>query len=93
MNQDRDRPTILRLTKEFLRQQHTGNRWLELVAQVYQQRVLHELGGRMDEGIRWMLTEVAATNARTARAEQLNIIRSVAPSFLALSRFPRLVRE
>ena len=58
-----------------------------------QQRVLNELGGHTDEGIRWMLTEVAATNARTARAEQLNDIRTVATTFLALSRFPRLVRE
>ncbi len=63
------------------------------MAQIFQQRVLNELGGHTDEGIRWMLTEVAATNARTARAELLNTIRSVAPSFLALSRFPRLVLE
>ena len=96
MDPDRDRPTILRLTTEFLRQQHSSNRWVEFLAQVYQQRVVIErvvTGSRTDEGIRWMLTEVVATNARTARAEQLNNIRTVAPTFLALRRFPRLVRE
>ena len=91
-----DRHTILRLTTVWLRQLHASNRWMQLTAQLLQWRVLLQrvlTGSRTDEGVRWMITEVASINARTAQAEQLNNIRAVASYFLALSRFPRLLRE
>ena len=93
---DQDGPVILRLTVLCLRHQHASSRWWELTARLVQQRVLTErivTGSRTNEGIHWMFAEVVAANARTAQAEQLNSLRVVASSFIASSRFPRLVRE